>query len=167
MENTPISCRQIMRDHVIRVQVDQPLLTAIIMMNQRRVSSVIAEENGQPIGVITERDIVQFAETERRASEVRVREVMSGSPVTVKEETGVEDAIKSMLEHNVRRLPVVRDGRIVGIVTSTDILTATAKGLLNRDVIIYLSDIFRKDEPSKQISNPTSSGKAGLTHQDT
>ena len=82
------------------------------------------------------------------------------------EETKVEELIKSMLDTNVRRLPVVRDGRIVGIVTSTDILTATAKGLLNRDVIIYLSDIFRQDDPSRQISN-IQPRKAGVTHQDT
>ena len=146
LERKIVRCGQIMHDHLVRVDAGDTLLTTIGKMNQSRISSVIVEEFGEPVGVITERDIVQFAESEKRASEVRVREMMSGSPVTVNEDTQVTDAVNLMLEHHVRRLPVVRDGRIVGIITSTDILTAVAKGMLSREVYIYLSDIFRKDE---------------------
>ena len=140
LEPKIVRCGQIMHDHLVRIDAGDTLLTTIGKMNQSRVSSVIVEEFGEPVGVITERDIVQFAESEKRVSEVRVREMMSGSPVTVKEDTEVTDAVNLMLEHHVRRLPVVRDGRIVGIITSTDILTAVAKGMLAREVYIYLSD---------------------------
>ena len=136
-----------MHNHMVRVDAGENVFTTIGKMNHDRISSVIVEEFGRPVGVITERDIVQFAETRQDPTVVRAREIMSQSLTTVEEDTTVEEAVRIMVDSGVRRVPVLRGEQLVGIVTSTDILRAVAKGMLAREVYIYLSDIFRK-EPS-------------------
>jgi len=147
MSQNPPTCGQIMGNHMVRVQAAEDLLAAVSKMNETKVSSVVVEESGKLIGVITERDIVKFVKTSRRPSEVIVREIMSPPPVIVSEDTSVEEAVQIMLDLGVRRLSVFRGGVLVGMVTSTNILAAISKGLLAREVFIYLSDIFKKEAP--------------------
>ncbi len=145
MSQNPPTCGQIMGNHMVRVQAAEDLLAAVSRMNETKASSAMVEESGKLVGLITERDIVKFVETSRRPSEVSVKEIMSPPPVMVSENTSVEEAVQLMLDLGDRRLSVFRDDALVGMVTSTNILAAISKGLLAREVFIYLSDVFKKE----------------------
>ena len=69
------------------------------------------------VGIVTERDLLRAVASRARAAEARVRQWMTPDPVTIEPETTVEDAAKIMFEHNFRHLPVVKDGRPLGIVS--------------------------------------------------
>lgn len=145
MSQNPLTCGQIMGNHMVRVQAAEDLLAAVSRMNETKASSAMVEESGKLVGLITERDIVKFVETSRRPSEVSVKEIMSPPPVMISENTSVEEAVQLMLDLGDRRLSVFRDDALVGMVTPTNILAAISKGLLAREVFIYLSDVFKKE----------------------
>lgn len=82
----------------------------------------VCDGHGQPVGVLTDRDIVvrllAHAEDPRR---VRVADCLEGEVATVNDADSLEAAVSAMRDHGVRRLPVLRDGHLVGIVTQADL----------------------------------------------
>jgi acyl dehydratase/CBS domain-containing protein len=83
-------------------------------------SSVVVCDGREPAGIVTESDVVRLYARDT-ARDTPVTEFMSGELVTIGPEEPVERAAEVLGEHDVRRLPVVEDGRIVGIVTVADI----------------------------------------------
>ena len=86
-----------------------------------RVGSLVVIEDGEPVGIVTESDVVDLVAENADAEAVTVREVMSDDLVTVESDTGLEAAAALLAEHDIRRLPVCDDGELVGIVTTTDL----------------------------------------------
>ncbi|HTZ07088.1 MAG TPA: CBS domain-containing protein [Gaiellaceae bacterium] len=78
---------------------------------------VVVEDFVRIIGIVTERDLLRAVASRARAAEARVRQWMTPDPFTIGPETSIEDAAKIMFEHNFRHLPVVQDGRNLGIVS--------------------------------------------------
>ena len=78
---------------------------------------VVMEDMVRIVGIVTERDILRAVAQRARAAEARVRQWMTEGVVTIEPETTVEDAAKMMFENNFRHLPVVKDGRPLGIVS--------------------------------------------------
>jgi CBS domain-containing protein len=78
---------------------------------------VVVEDFVRIVGICTERDILRAVAQRARAAEARVRQWMTEDVVTIEPETTIEDAAKLMFEHEFRHLPVVKDGRPLGIVS--------------------------------------------------
>ena len=78
---------------------------------------VVVEDLARITGIVTERDILRAVAARARAAEARVRQWMTETVVTIEPDTTVEDAAKIMFERNFRHLPVVKDGRPLGIVS--------------------------------------------------
>ncbi len=125
---------------------------AVERMNRLRVGSIIAVEGGRPVGIVTERDILaKVVAKGKLAKDLRVLEVMSAPVRTIPEDAPLEDAAREMVKGGIKRLVVVRDSSLVGIITATDIIRAVAAGKLAREVYLYLSDIFKGPHLSKLI----------------
>ncbi|MGH7657821.1 MAG: CBS domain-containing protein, partial [Gemmatimonadales bacterium] len=95
------------------------------MMESEDVGSipvVTDQESGSLVGIITDRDIaIQVAARGREARTTRVEDVMTRQPVTCEPGDPVEKALERMREHQVRRIPVVENGAITGIIAQADI----------------------------------------------
>ncbi|HEX4743281.1 MAG TPA: CBS domain-containing protein [Candidatus Limnocylindria bacterium] len=90
---------------------------AATIMRQDDCGSVPIVESGRLVGIITDRDIViRVLAGGKDPKTTRVSEAMTADPVTVSPDTSVDEAQKVMAERQVRRLPVVEDGRLVGLV---------------------------------------------------
>jgi len=134
-----------MSKNIIAVSPDDGMNEVVRKMNQFRIGSILVVESASPIGMITERDVLaKVVEKGLLAREVRAREVMSHPVRTVSEEASVESAAREMVQKNIKRLAVTRNNQLCGVLTSTDILRAVAKGMLSREMYLYLSDIFKK-----------------------
>ncbi|MEM2855950.1 MAG: CBS domain-containing protein [Candidatus Nitrosocaldaceae archaeon] len=90
------------------------------IMKERGRGSLVVLDNKKPIGIITERDIVRRVVAEGRDLNIKVKDVMSTPLITVGPEATVEVAAKIMYENGIRRLPVVENDNLLGIVTATD-----------------------------------------------
>ncbi len=82
----------------------------------------VVDGRGQLLGMLTDRDIVlRCVAAGRSPSRCRVKEILSGGVVTVSAETTVEEAAQMMARHKIRRLPVTRRGRLIGMVSLGDL----------------------------------------------
>jgi len=111
-----------MRSDIATVDVGDSALAVSKVMLEKGVGQIIVLEKAQPAGIVTERDLVlKVMAKEREASNVKVSEVMSAPVITIDPDASLEEAVKIMAEHGIRRLPVVRDHIIYGIFTSRDL----------------------------------------------
>lgn len=111
----------VMTADVVTVVAADPVREAVARMLAHDIGSVVVVEDGAPIGLFTERDLTRRVLADADLLDRPVADVMTGSPITVTLGTEVVDAFALMNERGVRRLPVVADGRLVGIVTEGDL----------------------------------------------
>jgi CBS domain-containing protein len=90
-------------------------------MKDEDVGSLPVVHAGQLVGVITDRDLALRVVAEQRGPETLVLEVASDRPVSVEPSANLDQALQLMAKHQVRRLPVVEDGRLVGVIAQADI----------------------------------------------
>jgi len=84
------------------------------------LGSLVVSENGSPVGIVTEVDLSRLL-AEGGDPDIAVADVMSTPLVTIEADATVEGAADRLREHGIKRLPVVDDGQVTGIVTSTDL----------------------------------------------
>src|ERR687888_449647 len=112
---------ELMAADVLAVAPEDTLGEAAEKMVARGVGSAVVTDFGRLIGILTERDLMRATAGRTHSSEARVREWMTADPITVSEGTAAEEAAPTMLEHGFRHLPVISEGRAVGIVSIRDV----------------------------------------------
>src|SRR5215207_7282685 len=120
-----INLGDVMARAVVSVAPEDTLGEAAQKMVDEGVGSAVVLDHGRLIGILTERDLLKSAAGRVHSSEARVREWMTEEPVIASSETSAEDAVKTMLEHGFRHLPVVEEGRTVGVVSLREVVRAT------------------------------------------
>jgi CBS domain-containing protein len=108
----------LMTKDVLTVEPSDTIGEAAEKMHDANVGAVVVvEDMVRIVGIVTERDLLRAVAQRARAAEARVRQWMTADPLTIEPETSVEDAAKIMFDNNFRHLPVVKDGRALGIVS--------------------------------------------------
>jgi CBS domain-containing protein len=114
--------RETMTAEPTSVDRSQSLLEAARLMRDQDVGSLPVTEEGRLIGMITDRDIVTRGVAEGRdLASATVGDAYSPEPVTVEPDHDLDEALRLMARHQVRRLPVVERDRLVGIVAQADV----------------------------------------------
>jgi len=114
--------RDIMEKNVVTIEDDKTALDAAQLISEKDVSFLVIMKNNIPIGVLSESDFVKrLAADDKKASEVIVSEIMSSNFRWVEPETEIEDAIQKMLNNNVRRLVILDNNKLAGVITQTDL----------------------------------------------
>jgi len=123
----------------VTVGPDAPLRQAVNLMRERKIRHLpVVEDGGRLVGILTDRDVrhaalvpalaEHLAWEPRRLKALRVRDVMTWSVVTTHPEATLAQAGMTMFQRRIGSLPVVDNGRLVGILTETDILGALSAG---------------------------------------
>lgn len=117
-------------------------------MRRQNIGSVVIEEDGAPIGIVTDRDLaVRLVAEELDAGEVTVDRVMSVFPVFLTPQRDLRAALDAMVEMGVRRLPAVNNkGRVIGILSLDDILIELAGQLSQVQRLIQAERGASEDE---------------------
>jgi CBS domain-containing protein len=118
------SIRDLMTSNPKTVDPDRPVAEAAKLMKTEDVGIVpVADDQNRLVGTITDRDItVRVVAEEKDPQSTKVSEIASSDPVTVDPQQDLDEALRLMASHQVRRLPVVEeDGRLVGIVAQADV----------------------------------------------
>ena len=114
--------RDIMKKNIVTIKKDQTVLQAAQLMKENDISFLVIVENGDPIGVLTERDFVQkFCIENKKSDTMMISEIMSYKFRWVEPTTEIEVAIQKMLNNNIRRLLVLDNKKLVGVITQTDL----------------------------------------------
>ena len=116
------SVRDAMTENPSSVDASASVVEAAKLMRDEQVGSLPITDGGNVVGMITDRDITTSVVADARDLEkTSVGDVSSGDPVSVEPDKDLEDALQLMASNKVRRLPVVQDGKLVGIVAQADI----------------------------------------------
>jgi CBS domain-containing protein len=114
--------RDAMTPGVRSVAPTDSLTDAAVAMRDEDVGSLPVVEGGRVVGIVTDRDIVVRAVAQRADPQTaNVGDVSSSDPVTIQPEDDLDEALELMASHRIRRLPVVEDGRLVGVVAQADV----------------------------------------------
>jgi len=115
--------RDIMEKNVIIIEHDKSALDASKLITEKDISFLVIVKDGKPIGVVTERDFVRKINSEdKQSSKVPLSEIMSYKFRWVEPTTDIEDAVQKMLNSNIRRLIVLENEKLVGVITQTDLV---------------------------------------------
>ena len=112
-----------MSPRFITIGPDASLAEARSLLDQHRIRHLPVVEDGNPVGIITDRDI-RSAAPASSLGQVKVGEIMTRNLITVTPGTQVQEAAKLMVTHRIGGLPVQQEGKLVGIITETDLLNA-------------------------------------------
>ena len=121
-----ISIKDIMTSPVITMRSNAKVSEAASAMCAHNIGSlVVVDRNEKPIGIITERDMIRkVVVTSKNPKSVDVIQIMSSPLVMGNPNMDLEDSAKLMINKEIKRLPIVDQGKIVGIVTFTDLIRA-------------------------------------------
>ena len=114
--------RDIMTKDIVTIEDGKTALEAAKIMSQKGISSLIVVEDGVPKGVITERDFVKkICAKQLQPSEIKIGTIMSRIRTVADPDTPIEIAVQRMANQGIRRLPIMHEGKVVGIITVTDL----------------------------------------------
>ena len=129
-----IIVRDIMAKNIKTVKPDDSVHSAVQKMIKFGIGSVIVISSGRPIGIITETNVMMRIVGPRMdPATVWVKDIMTSPLVTIEQTAAVEEAAKIMADKNISRLPVTNGKKLVGLISSTDIVKAnpTQMGILD------------------------------------
>lgn len=142
MEKFPSVVSDIMSSPVITVEGEANARDAAILMTDRRIGSVIVTERGRPVGIVTERDLLERVVSPcRDPCETRMKEIMSSPLINVPGDANILEAMRKMREKDISRLVVMEGDRLLGIVSERDIIRAVSIASLTS-----FSTLLRKRE---------------------
>jgi CBS domain-containing protein len=111
-----------MTKDVVSVDENMTALDAARLMTEKGISSLIIEKDHAPVGIISERDFVKkICLKDMQPSTINVGSMMSKIQTYASPDTPVDVAVQRMVNHKIRRLPVIADGKVIGIITVTDL----------------------------------------------
>ncbi len=148
-----LTARDIMRKEVVTIGADASVRELAELLSQHKVSGVpVLDPEGRVVGVATEGDVIyqdvelhfphyvqfldsviyvdsirRFEERFRKAYGTKVADIMSDEVVSVEPDTSIRDIATEMVERDINRVPVVEDGKLVGIITRGDVVKAMAR----------------------------------------
>ncbi len=115
------SVREVMKKTLYSVDPATTVGEAISLMAQNRIGSALIMEGGKLIGIFTERDTVRAISQSYDAPTHEISSWMTRDPKTISPDIDVDDALKMMLDHGFRHLPVVEGKEVIGMVSMRDL----------------------------------------------
>ena len=133
--------RDAMTKGVRTVRPDITVMEAAKEMNKYRIGSLIVVSGiGKVEGIVTERDILKGVTAEgKSATDVKVSDIMTTKVVAISSEITLEEAADIMTKYKIKKLPVIEQGRLVGIITSADLISYE-KNLIEKIAVLLTSE---------------------------
>jgi CBS domain-containing protein len=154
--------RDIMTKDIVTIEDGQTALEAARIMSQKGISSLIVVKDGAPKGIITERDFVKkICAKQLQPSEIKIGAIMSRIRTVADPDTPIEIAVQRMANQGIRRLPIMHEGKVVGIITVTDLARYLRTMLLlegaldsNKAAGIWSDNNNTNDTDYNDVDNP-------------
>ena len=122
---TRVLVRDIMNSPVISASLDNTIYDIAKKMKDENIGSIIVLENDKPVGIVTDWDIVSKAiANDAKPSQIKAKDVMK-ELYTIESEESITEAARLLRKYNIKRLGVVYKNRLVGIISSSDVIAVT------------------------------------------
>lgn len=122
-----IHVQDIMARTLITVNTSTTVLQIAKMMQQGGIGAIIVKENDNPVGIVTDRDFATKIAANNLPFDTTAKIIMSSPLITINHNESISAAAERMTSKKIRKLAVTENGNIVGIITSTDLVTQLVK----------------------------------------
>ena len=129
------SVKDIMAKKCCFHRYNNSVFEAADLMSSNGVGCLVILDGEVPIGIVTERDIVRRVVAKKLPLDAKVSEIMSESLVTVDADASLKEAAKLMSSNKIRRLPVLKQNRLVGIVVAADFVRNLGKESIPEEIL--------------------------------
>jgi len=122
-----ILVQDIMSKAIISVNTETTVFQIAKMMEQSDIGAILVKKNSNLAGIITDRDFATKIASDRLSFDTPVEKVMSSPLITINHDESISAAAKRMTSKKIRKLAVTDNGNVVGLITSTDLVTQLTK----------------------------------------
>jgi len=127
--------KDIMTKSVITIDVNRSVFDAAQLMTAKGVGCLVVTDNVVPVGIVTERDFVRRIVAQCASLDTKVSEIMTKPIVTVDPDVSIKEAARLMSSNKIRRLPVLKQNKLVGIVVATDLVRNVGKKTTAEEIL--------------------------------
>ena len=121
--NLHLKARDLMQTRIVAVTREYSAREIAILIHSGTYSGVpVIEPGNHLVGIVTEFDVLKALVAGKDLHALKAEDIMTSHPVTVEETATAEMVINQMIEHQIIRIPVVRDGRLLGMISRTDLM---------------------------------------------
>ncbi len=106
---------------IVTIDRKATIKEAAAIMSKKSIGSLVVTEKDLIVGIITERDIIKYVSKSNHMG-AKVEEIMTQDVVTIEPGASLDEAADCMFQHKIKKLPVVENGKLLGIITATDII---------------------------------------------
>lgn len=129
------SVKDIMTKNVVSIDVDNSVLEAAEIMSSNQLGCLVIINRELPIGIVTERDIVRRVVAKKLPLDTKISAIMSQSLITVDADASLKEAARLMSSNKIRRLPVLKQNKLVGIVVASDFVRNLGKKSVSEEIL--------------------------------
>ncbi|MCW4009189.1 MAG: CBS domain-containing protein [Candidatus Bathyarchaeota archaeon] len=126
---------EVMTRGVLTVDSNTTVVEAAELMAQKGVGDVVVTENNRPRGIVTERDFVRRVIAKKRPLDTKIADVMTTPLITIEPDASLNEAARKMVNNKIRRLPVIKEHKLVGIIVVSDFAKHLSKKTLTETVL--------------------------------
>ncbi len=127
--------KDIMTKEVVTIDVFKSVFEAAQLMSKEGLGCLIVVDKLLPVGIVTERDIVRRIVAKRSSPDVNGSEIMTKTLITVDPDSSLKHAARMMSTNKIRRLPILKNSKLVGIVISSDFVRNVGKKTTSEDIL--------------------------------
>jgi CBS domain-containing protein len=127
--------KDIMTKDVVSIGVNNSVFEAAELMGSNQLGCLVILDGDVPIGIVTERDFVRRVVAKKLPLDTKVSAIMSKSLVTVGPDASLKEAARVMSSNKIRRLPVLKQNRLVGIVVASDFVRNLGKKTVSEEIL--------------------------------
>ena len=139
--------QEIMSSAPVSLETEEPVAAAARLMRERNIGAMpVCDASGKLVGILTDRDIViRCIASGRSADQTRVSDIMTTGAVVAETTEPLDDALQRMEREQIRRLPVTKDGRLVGMLSLADVARSSRLAMETAEALSKItSNICRK-----------------------
>ncbi len=139
--------RDIMKEDVITIEHSAAVTEAARKMAEKEIGCVIVTNQGRPIGILTERDIVRLVSLNKSPMSSSVSEVMSSPLISLSPDDSIWELAEEMKIRKIHKMPIVHENKVVGIVTTSDITRLCSIGSDSEMRLVCQQILQRLNQP--------------------
>lgn len=127
--------KEIMTKDVTTIDAGKSVFEAAELMSTEGLGCLIVVSKEFPVGIVTERDIVRRIVAKRNSVDLKVEEIMTKTLITVDPDVSLKDAARVMSTNGIRRLPVLKNSKLVGIAVASDFVRNVGKKTTTEEIL--------------------------------
>ena len=127
--------KKLMTKNVIKIDLQKTIFEAATLMKEKEVGCLVIIDDKIPVGIVTERDFVRRVVANNLPSDIGISKIMSKPLITIEPDSSLREAARLMLKKKIRKLPIVVEKKLVGIIVVSDFARQLSKKTITEEIL--------------------------------